>query len=51
LYGAPAAGLSEEAGPSNDPRGKKMAPISPGLVDYTTDDDDDGSDNDYTEPY
>jgi hypothetical protein len=33
-----------------------MAPVSPGLVDYTTDDnDDDGSDNDddcdYTEPY
>jgi hypothetical protein len=56
LYGAPAAGLSEEVGPSNDPRGKKMAPVSPGLVDYTTDDnDDDGSDNDddcdYTEPY
>jgi hypothetical protein len=55
LHGSPAAGLSEEAGSSNDPRGKKTALISPGLVNYTTDnDDDDGSDSvdhDYTEPY
>jgi hypothetical protein len=55
LYGAPAAGLSEEVGPSNDPRGKKTTPVSHGLVDYTIDDDDDGSDNaddrDYMEPY
>jgi hypothetical protein len=49
LYGAPISGLSEEAGPSDDPRGKKTVPDSPGLVDYSTDDDDD--DRDYTEPY
>jgi hypothetical protein len=59
LYGAPISGLSEEAGPSNDPRGKKTAPALPGLVDYSTDDDDNDNDNgsdndddrDYTEPY
>jgi hypothetical protein len=57
LYGAPVSGLSEEAGPSDDPCGKKTVPNSPGLVDYSTDNDDndDGSDSDddcdYTEPY
>jgi hypothetical protein len=55
LYGALVSGLSEEVGPSDDPRGKKTAPASPGLVDYSTDNDDDGSDSDddrdYTEPY
>jgi hypothetical protein len=49
------SGLSEEAGPSDDPCGKKTAPASPGLVDYSINDDDDGSDSDddrdYTEPY
>jgi hypothetical protein len=56
LYGAPVSGLSEEASPSDDPRGKNTAPASPGLVDYSTDDDDDDDsdsddDRDYTKPY
>jgi hypothetical protein len=48
------SGLSEEASPFDDPHGKKIAPASPELVDYSTDDDD-GSDNDddrdYSKPY
>jgi hypothetical protein len=50
LYGAPATGLSEEDGPSDDPRGKKTAPVSSGLVDYTTDDDDSDSTDDFSLP-
>jgi hypothetical protein len=54
LHGSPMSRLSEEAGPSDDPHGKKTAPASPGLVDYSIDDDD-GSDSDddrdYSEPY
>jgi hypothetical protein len=54
LYGALVSGLSEEAGPSDDRHGNKTAPTSPGLVDYSTDDDNDSDsddDHDYTEPY
>jgi hypothetical protein len=54
LYGAPISRLSEEAGPSDDPHGKKTAPTSLGLVDYSTDNDDDSDnddDHDYMEPY
>jgi hypothetical protein len=54
LYGVPISGLSEEAGPSDDPRGKKTVPALPGLVDYSTDDDDSSDnddDRDYTKPY
>jgi hypothetical protein len=46
--------LCEEASLSDDPHGKKTTPASPGLVDYSTDDDD-GSDSDddrdFLEPY
>jgi hypothetical protein len=51
VYGAPVFGLSEEAGPSDDPHGKKMAPASLGLIDYSTNDDDDSDSDDDTEPY